>query len=125
MDTKQVIVMRKDLNMRKGKMIAQGAHASIAWILNRLATGGERGSRLSPEEHHWAFSFQKKIVVYVESEDMLHQIYDKAKQAHLTVNMIMDAGLTEFKGVATLTCLAIGPNKSEEVDKITGGLPLL
>lgn len=26
---KQIIVMRNDLNMRKGKMIAQGAHASI------------------------------------------------------------------------------------------------
>ena len=31
---KQVIVMRRDLNMRKGKMVAQGAHASMAVLLN-------------------------------------------------------------------------------------------
>jgi len=29
MEVKQVIVLRKDLQMRKGKMIAQGAHASM------------------------------------------------------------------------------------------------
>jgi peptidyl-tRNA hydrolase len=33
-DVKQLIVMRTDLNMRKGKMIAQGAHASIMWTLD-------------------------------------------------------------------------------------------
>lgn len=33
--TKQVIVMRTDLNMRKGKMIAQGSHASIAFLTRK------------------------------------------------------------------------------------------
>ena len=36
MQTKQVIVIRKDLNMRKGKMIAQGAHASMKVILDEF-----------------------------------------------------------------------------------------
>jgi PTH2 family peptidyl-tRNA hydrolase len=35
-DVKQVIIIRKDLNMRKGKMIAQGNHASMGVIFNYM-----------------------------------------------------------------------------------------
>ena len=41
MDHKQVIVLRKDLNMRKGKMVAQGAHASMAALLGTARREGE------------------------------------------------------------------------------------
>ena len=33
-DVKQVIVIRRDLKMRRGKEIAQGAHASSSWLAN-------------------------------------------------------------------------------------------
>ena len=36
MSIKQVIVVRKDLNMRKGKMCAQVAHASLKIFLDRI-----------------------------------------------------------------------------------------
>ena len=66
-----------------------------------------------------------KITVSVDSEDELIDIYNKAKDAGLTVHLITDSGLTEFHGIPTKTCLAIGPNFSEKIDPITGHLKLL
>jgi PTH2 family peptidyl-tRNA hydrolase len=55
----------------------------------------------------------------------LVELYTKAKQAGLICSLIVDAGLTEFGGVPTKTCCAIGPAWAEDVDKITGELKLL
>ncbi|MEK6884183.1 MAG: aminoacyl-tRNA hydrolase, partial [Nanoarchaeota archaeon] len=58
---KQVIIIRKDLNMRKGKMIVQGCHSSIgAMVL---------GSKSTIEK--WNNSGNKKICVSVDSLDEL------------------------------------------------------
>jgi len=130
---KQVIVMRKDLKMRKGKMIAQGAHASLKVLLDRQlasAPGSEGASRqialsLTPAMAAWVSGRFTKICVYVQSEDELDAIYQRARDAGLSAAMIVDAGHTEFAGVPTKTCCAIGPDWTEEVDAITGDLPLL
>jgi len=135
---KQVIVMRTDLGMRKGKMIAQGAHASLGVILgmmdsSRVTIGGSDMGlsqrrlimRDDSPESKWINGTFTKICVRVGSEEELFEIEDKAKEAGLPVKLITDLGLTEFDGVPTNTCLAIGPALSEEIDKITGHLKLL
>lgn len=128
--SKQVIVMRKDLNMRKGKMIAQGAHASMAALLNRSVIDGNNNSLLtgipvgSPLKD-WIEGRFTKICVGVDSEDELIEIYNKAMELGFICSMITDAGLTEFGGVPTKTCCAIGPEWSNEIDLITGHLKLL
>src|ERR1035437_7738526 len=110
---KLVIVMRKDLNMRKGKMIAQGAHAAVRLVmgldLELLADWFEAG--------------ETKICVSVNSEAELIDVYEKAKAAFLPTCLIQDAGRTEFKE-PTFTCCGIGPAVAEHVDLITGALPL-
>lgn len=117
---KQVIVMRNDLNMHKGKMIVQGAHASMMFIV-QAAFKGE-----SVDLGQWlSYGGMTKICVRVDSEADLEAIELKARQAGLIVHLITDAGRTEFGGVPTKTCLAIGPNDSEAIDAITGGLKLL
>ena len=121
-NVKQVIVMRNDLNMRKGKMIAQGAHASIMFLVDKALIS--KNIYLSTVERTWMEEGMTKICVRVDSEAELLDIFEKAKVAALTVNLITDAGLTEFDG-PTKTCLAIGPNKAEAIDKITGHLKLL
>ncbi len=122
MKIKQVIVIRRDLSMRQGKAVAQGAHAAMMFLVHRMATQ----SPLSDDEIAWfEESAMTKICVRVESEAELLEIEDKARSAQLTVNVITDAGFTEFHGVPTRTCLAIGPNLSERIDEITGGLKLL
>lgn len=114
---KQVIVMRTDLNMRKGKMVAQGAHASMAFLLE---------SHSNQEDFQkWKEQHTPKICVSVPSEEALVQVYDQAKALGLTVHLVTDLGYTEFAGVPTKTCLAIGPNDADLIDVVTGSLKLL
>lgn len=124
---KQVIVVRADLKdtngrkVRTGKLIAQGGHAAIAWMINQRLENGTP----SVAQKQWMYGLQKKICLQVDSEDALLDVYERAKLAGLETHMIIDAGLTEFGGVPTRTCLAIGPNHDEDIDKITGDLKLL
>ena len=125
---KQVIVMRKDLNMRKGKMIAQGAHASLRVILQSGSANAERTDytiRMTEPMAAWMTGRFMKIAVSVDSEAALDAIVEKAKAAGVPVALITDAGMTEFHGVPTKTCCAVGPAWIEDVDAITGTLPLL
>lgn len=136
MNTKQVIVMRKDLGMRKGKMIAQGAHASMKVFLDYMDRVVIEDTpedivvkRLkyladSPELH-WLEGVFTKICVSVKSEEELLEVYEKARAAKIPCALIEDLGHTEFYGVPTKTCCAIGPWHAEEIDQITGHLDLL
>jgi PTH2 family peptidyl-tRNA hydrolase len=121
---KQVIVMRADLNMRKGKMIAQGSHAAMMHLLE-LFKAGWTVNDLDPMEKQWFLGNFRKICLQVNSEEELLKIYDAAKFKGLRVHRVDDQGLTEFHGVKTLTCIAIGPNLDSEIDEITGNLKLL
>ncbi len=129
---KQVIVMRKDLNMRKGKMVAQGAHASLGDILGMMSVTESDNRRImtlevekgSPLEQ-WINGGFTKICVSVNSESELIDIYDRAKELNIPCALIRDAGLTEFNGAPTITCCAVGPDDEENVDKVTGELSLL
>jgi peptidyl-tRNA hydrolase, PTH2 family len=125
---KQVIVMRKDLGMRKGKMIAQGAHASMKVLLDGGGLDAERTQftlRTWPALAAWLGGRFTKVCVSVDSEAALDEVVAKAQAAGVPVALIVDAGQTEFRGVPTKTCCAVGPAWSDEVDAITGGLSLL
>ena len=123
---KQVIVMRHDLKMRRGKQIAQGAHASMSFLCNRLQNADSVSLNDFPEDQQlWLMGSFAKICCRVDSEEALIEIYDKAVDAGLEVHLITDSGRTEFHGVPTRTCLAIGPDDAEKIDAITGQLQLL
>jgi PTH2 family peptidyl-tRNA hydrolase len=120
---KQVIVMRTDTNpkMRKGKMIAQGAHSSMAF----LAAIAQEKEDLTDVQRYWLENSFRKICVQVDSEEELVMIHEEAIAAGLVSHLITDSGATEFNGVPTKTCCCIGPDLDEKIDKITGGLKLL
>lgn len=124
---KQVIVMRKDLGMRKGKMIAQGAHAAMAVLLEHArASETELVIPLDAPTHQWLVSGRfTKVCVSVDTEAALDDVVARAKAAGVPCVLITDAGKTEFHGVATKTCCSVGPAWAEDVDAITGALPLL
>lgn len=113
---KQVIVVRKDLNMRKGKIGAQVAHGSLAVTLENLD---------HPVVKEWLAGIFTKICVSCDSLDELLDLKKKADDAGIINALITDSGKTEFKNVATCTVLAIGPAYIGELDKITGDLKLL
>lgn len=115
---KQVIVIRADLNMRKGKMVAQGSHASLGAALNTAALSENKIREWRGNKHG------RKICVYVKTEKELLDLCDLAKESKLTSYLVKDIGLTEFKE-PTYTALCIGPDEDFLIDKITGHLPLL
>ena len=124
---KQVIVIRKDLKMRRGKEIAQGAHASMAWLTRRMAKADVAGvyrAALTPVEEGWAKGPCAKVCVQVGSEEELLALHHAALEAGLESHLITDAGHTEFGGVPTRTCIGIGPAEAERIDRITGHLKL-
>jgi len=126
MEHKQVIVLRKDLNMRKGKMVAQGAHASMGAILGLCQVKNDMLElKMDDRVRPWLTGRFKKICVYVNSEQELLAIHNQALAAGLVASLIQDAGLTEFGGVKTYTAVAVGPDREDRVDAVTGTLPLL
>lgn len=112
---KQCILIRKDLKMRRGKEIAQGCHASMAFLLKKYDFD---------ILNEWLESGQTKICLQINSEEELLSLHHQAIKNGLESNYITDAGRTEFNGIPTKTCLAIGPNKSEDIDEITKHLKL-
>ena len=126
-DVKQVIVVRKDLNMRKGKMCAQVAHASMKFLTDNdeAERGDEIIVKLSPAEAMWLSGSFTKIVVGIDSEDALNDMIFQAELDGVEVHPIIDSGRTEFDGVPTLTCAAFGPCEADVLDKLTGNLKLL
>ena len=70
---KQVIVIRKDLKMRRGKEIAQGAHASMAFLshLVQEAIQDQRVPRLDVEQKDWIEGKFTKVCLVVNSEEEL------------------------------------------------------
>ena len=114
---KQVIAVRTDLGMSKGKLAAQVAHGAV--------TAAER-ARVTKQDiwRSWLREGQKKIVVKVTSEEEILDLRRLAVNNDIPQAIIRDAGMTELPP-GTMTVIGIGPSKSEEVDKITGELKLL
>jgi PTH2 family peptidyl-tRNA hydrolase len=127
MNVKQVLVIRKDLNMRKGKIAAQAAHASNVFLIDKIKQLRDRPGEVlfTRQELDWIDNKFTKICVSVDSEQEMLELYDLAKASDLYVSKIVDSGATEFNGVPTLTALAIGPDISELIDNVTGHLQLL
>lgn len=124
---KQVIVWRKDLKVRTGKMMAQACHASMKVFFD-LDVSEDRENMFIPvtsDISDWVHGKFTKIVVGCQDENELIDCYKKAQDSGLLASLIRDEGLTEFKGIPTITCIAIGPGKAEDIDKITGHLSLM
>lgn len=135
---KMMIVMRRDLKMRKGKIAAQAGHACIEAILTALqkedrlhdlimTADGMTLTTENPNESplcEWFHYGCAKICVYVNSEEELLAIAEKAKEKNIIAAVITDAGMTEFHGIPTKTCLALEPLAAEVADELTGNLPL-
>jgi PTH2 family peptidyl-tRNA hydrolase len=111
---KQAIVLRADLEMGKGKLVAQGSHASLTAY-----------SKAGPiEKKAWELSGQKKIVLKVPSEEELLEYFTRCKDAGLKPALIKDAGHTQIPP-GTATAFAVGPADEGKIDSILGKLKLL
>ncbi len=107
------IVVRNDLKMSCGKIAAQVAHSAVECYKSSSVY----------KRRAWTSEGQKKIVL-TANLDEIKSIIKKCKKLGMNVAPIHDAGMTEVP-VGTLTCIGIGPDKDEKINKITGSLPLL
>ncbi len=111
---KQVILIRQDLQLPKGKLAAQAAHASVEAVL-------KSDKKLVQE---WRNEGMTKVALKVQDEKELLSYLQQAKEAGLVTALITDAGRTVV-APGTRTCLGIGPDEEEKIDSITGKLKLL
>ncbi|OED38982.1 aminoacyl-tRNA hydrolase [Chromatiales bacterium (ex Bugula neritina AB1)] len=120
---KQVILVRKDLKMRRGKEIAQGSHASMEFLVSSLRNSDQpQITELDADTIRWINKGMPKICLRVNSEAQLLELHEAAREQGLKSQLIKDSGRTEFGGVPTYTACAIGPNLACLIDRITGEL---
>ena len=113
--------------MRRGKEIAQGSHASMEFIIAHLRSAERERVvevNLDQTEISWIRTGTKKICLQVSNEHELMEAHQNALTHGLRSHLVRDSGKTEFGGVPTFTACAIGPNFSDEIDKITEALKL-
>jgi PTH2 family peptidyl-tRNA hydrolase len=111
---KQCLIIRNDVKMSCGKRCAQAAHASI----------GAYNNADKSLQKAWLSEGQKKVVLRADNERTLYELKVIAERNGISSSLIQDAGMTEIPP-GTITALGLGPAKSEDLDKITGTLPLL
>ena len=119
---KQTIIMRKDLHLSKGQMVAQGSHASIAFLTDLIKEYNGEPLLLTEAQKEWVYGTFYKICLSVNSEKELLDIGYQAVILGLSVKYIEET--TGFDK-PTFTCLAIGPDYSSKIDPVTKHLKLL
>jgi len=112
---KQVIVVRTDLKLSKGKIAAQAGHAVLDSFLK------QNDKKLAQK---WLAEGGKKVVLGVAGKAALLKVKDEADRLGMVNSLITDAGHTEIPP-GTMTCLGIGPELEEKIDKVTGKLEAL
>jgi peptidyl-tRNA hydrolase, PTH2 family len=129
-NVKQVILIRRDLHMRRGKEIAQGSHASMEFVVSQLREqllkdpAAPISVKLDEAAIGWITRGIAKVCLRVESEEELLRCHEAARAKGIPSHVIRDSGRTEFHGVPTYTACAIGPAPAEAIDAITGELTL-
>lgn len=116
-EPKQIIIVRKDLNMSPGKLAAQVSHASIGCI-TKLLTKEENNEEIKynlnlkkdSALNLWLSKRFTKVILEVKSESQLLKYYSMAQLNGINCCLITDSGFTEFDGKLTNTCIGIGPD---------------
>ena len=111
---KQVILLRQDLKLSRGKASSQVAHAAVDVALKSDKKLVEK----------WKAQGGKKVVLKVADEKELIKYMSMAENEGLKTALIKDAGHTVLEP-GTITCLGIGPDVEEKIDKVTGKLKMV
>jgi PTH2 family peptidyl-tRNA hydrolase len=120
---KMVIVVRRDLKMRRGKEIAQAGHGVLGALQDSVRRWEIEDSSFENMEFWRHKCGQKKITLKSHSEDELVALAEKAEAANLGHYLVRDAGKTEV-APNTATVLVIGPGHESKIDEITGHLEI-
>jgi PTH2 family peptidyl-tRNA hydrolase len=136
-NTKQIIVVRRDLKMKHGKMASQVAHAAMSFLtregrvgwqadmLNDVFMNDDDSIDIHSESiRDWLENSFTKVVLGVDSEEELREILSKAEESGVMAHLVVDNGRTVFNNIPTPTCLALGPDWNENLDELVRHLKL-
>jgi len=111
-----VLVVRSDLKLSPGKIVAQTGHAAVEVVLKARKTEADLLNR-------WRGEGARKIALKIPDEENLKRLFGEAKESGLVTYLVKDAGHTEIPP-GTFTVVGIlGPRRA--VDALVGELPLL
>ena len=119
---KQLIIVRKDLEMPAGKLAAQVSHASLLSFLNSLDKNIEKNKETyildkNSYSYDWIHGSFAKVVLGVKNENQLLKYKKIAEENGIPFALITDEGRTCFDGEPTITCLGVGPYDNDTLDK--------
>lgn len=115
----QYLVINSDVKeIKKGKLVAQGAHASIGAY--RLA---QKDDNYSAILDNWFDEGQRKIALKATEKEIL-ALYDRLIADGVIAYIVHDFGLTQIPA-DTLTCMAIGPDTISNIEQYVKDLKLL
>lgn len=119
MGVRQLIIVRKDLEMPAGKLAAQVAHASVgAFIESSTHSLNAQGDHEiyvngNTPAGEWINGEYKKVVLGCKNLNELMKYQKIAEEHNLPSFLVEDLGLTVFNGEKTITCLGVGPIPDE------------
>ena len=109
------ILVREDLKMSKGKVLAQVSHTIVDATVKAYTQ--------TQLFFKWRADGEKIVILKVPNEKTLMCIMDIAERKGVNCGYTVDAGLTEVLP-GTKTVGFVGPDRDEKIDKLTGQLKL-
>ena len=135
---KQVLIVRRDLNLPTGELVVQVTHAAAKALMKAISKEG-RVDQLRTDSEDWVYleapegqdspltdwfqSDMAKIYASVDSEEALLELDRRAREAGVTTALIQEDGLTEFPGTPIYTALGFEPLEASRADIFVEGLP--
>ena len=115
MGFKMAILIRTDIKMSKGKVLAQVGHAMVEATIKAYTK--------TTLFYKWQADGEKIVILKVPNEKTLDTIINIADKKSVHNGIIIDAGLTEISP-GTTTVGYVGPDYDNKIDKLTGQLKL-
>ena len=127
---KQIIIVRKDLDMSHGKMAAQVSHGSMAFLSHFIRDNVDADCHVNGyiDEgvlHEWIEGAFTKCVLKAKNKNHLIKAKTMAEEMGMVEGkdffLIKDNCLTELEPEEdgrTLTCIGFAPMPSDIIDKI-------
>ncbi len=120
---KQVIVVRKDLKLRKSKLISLAAVVANKFLTenNEAQRHDELYVKLSQEEVEWLRGTTIPIILGIDSQHAISNLVFQAELLGVSVHIITDP-MAKPEDDHTILCAALGPDEEELINKITNNL---
>ena len=123
-NVKQVIVVRKDLKLKRGKVASLVAEATMQFILdnNESDRPDELHVKLSQQEIRWLDGSFTRDVVGIDSHDALCNLVLRAELNGMNVYSVFDRSSKKLDEISQLLCVAFGPDEEDQISQVIGNL---